>query len=86
MHNIIIVLSYLMVYRISSKLGDMMYLTLNFLVLCTMIQYHTLTSHLINWCDTLDFCQHSMHDTTYDTFIMASLNSLPCKSWLSQCS
>jgi hypothetical protein len=32
----------------------------------------TLISHLINWCATLDFCQHDMHDTTYDTSIVAS--------------
>jgi hypothetical protein len=38
----------------------------------------TLISHLIKWCATSDFCQHGMHDTTYDTPIVASLNNHVC--------
>jgi hypothetical protein len=34
----------------------------------------TLTSLFINYCATLDFCQHSMHDTSYDTLIVTSLS------------
>jgi hypothetical protein len=33
----------------------------------------TVISHLINWCATSDFCQHGMHDITYDTPTEASL-------------
>jgi hypothetical protein len=33
----------------------------------------TIISHLINRCATSDFCQHDIHDTTYDTLIVASL-------------
>jgi hypothetical protein len=40
------------------------------------VSYYDTTpiSHVINWCVTSDFCQHGMHDTTYDTHIGASLN------------
>jgi hypothetical protein len=36
----------------------------------------TLISHLINWYDTSDFCQHGIYDTTYDTPIGASLSNI----------
>jgi hypothetical protein len=28
---------------------------------------------LINYCATSDFCLHGMHDTAYDSFIVASV-------------
>jgi hypothetical protein len=40
----------------------------------TVSYYDTsLTSLFINWYATSDFCQHGMHDTAYDTSIVASL-------------
>ena len=33
----------------------------------------TITSLIINYNATSDFCQHGMHDTTYDTTIGTSL-------------
>ena len=40
----------------------------------TVSQHDTTTiSFFINCCATSDFCQHGMHDTSYDTPTMASL-------------
>jgi hypothetical protein len=40
----------------------------------TVSYYDTnLTSLFINCCATSAFCQHGMHDTTYDTPIVSSL-------------
>jgi hypothetical protein len=43
-----------------------------------MVSYYdiTLTSLLINYYVTSDFCLHGMHDTSYDTPIVASLSRL----------
>ena len=40
----------------------------------------TITSLIINYSATSDFCQHGMHDTTYDTTIWASLNKYSLRS------
>jgi hypothetical protein len=56
----------------------------------TVSYYDTsLISLFINWCDTSDFCQHTIHNTAYDTSIVASLraNFLPYKAtiyWLAK--
>jgi hypothetical protein len=53
----------------------MMYLLLvDFLVLRVMIKYHIMI--LANCRATSDFCQHSMHDTSYDTPIVTSLRNI----------
>jgi hypothetical protein len=56
---------------------DMMHLSLHFLVLRVMILYHImiLVSSLSSLIDTPHqlFCMHGMHDTAYDTSIVASL-------------
>jgi hypothetical protein len=54
-----------------------MYLLVDFLVLCVMIQYHimiraTLTYFSINYGATSDFFQPDMHDTSYDTSIVTT--------------
>jgi hypothetical protein len=42
--------------------------------LCHDTVYITLTSFLINYCVISEFCLRGMHDTIYDTSIVASLN------------
>jgi hypothetical protein len=57
---------------------DMMYLSLYFLVLRAMILYHIMilvSSLIINWCVKLVFYMHEIHDTTYDTSIVANLRN-----------
>jgi hypothetical protein len=56
---------------------DMMHLQLHFLVLRVIIQYHIMIplSSLFSLIDVPRqlFCMHGMHDTAYDTSIVASL-------------
>jgi hypothetical protein len=66
-----------MFYRISMQICVHDVFVINILVLCVMILYHTMIplsplSSLIVASHQL-FCQHGMHDTTFDTTIMASL-------------
>jgi hypothetical protein len=59
----------------------MIYLLLDFLILHVMIRYMVsyyntiLFSLFINCYDTLDLYSHNTHDTTYDTFIVASFTN-----------
>jgi hypothetical protein len=50
-------------------------ITLSCFTCYDIISYYdtSLISLIINWCATLAFAIHKMHDTTYDTSIVASL-------------
>jgi hypothetical protein len=73
-----IISSYLMFYRISIQISvhDVFAIKFTSFTCYDTVSYYDTTpiSHVINWCVTSDFCQHGMHDTTYDTHIGASLN------------
>jgi hypothetical protein len=60
-----------------------MYLLLNFLILRAMIRTYdtTFTSFLINYYAISHFCQHKMHDTTYDASIVDSLRTSLATVW-----
>jgi hypothetical protein len=68
-----------MFYRISMQIcGYDAFVIALFSFTCydTVSYYDTsLISLIINWCATSAFCMHEMHDTAYDTSIVASLNN-----------
>jgi hypothetical protein len=56
---------------------DLFFIALSSFTCYDDVSYYetSLISLIINWCTTSAFCMHGMHDTAYDTSIVASLST-----------